>query len=165
MSRKNSLLFLGILTIVLPFLGFPNNWKKIFFIIIGLCVIWISRKISEGTSISLSFKENKTSSNNFKKSGSEFTKETTQEFVAESGNEDQGNHVETVSIQNPVQSTVQDTSILKTKPLKKSIYSRIPKRQTKPAIRIRGKELYSDKITSHDLEFATTANQENTYEN
>ncbi len=42
MSKRLSLLFIGIFTIVLPFLGFPTSWKMFFTVIVGMILVAIS---------------------------------------------------------------------------------------------------------------------------
>lgn len=42
MRKEKTLLIIGILVSVMPFLGFPNNWRIFLFVIMGLSVIYIS---------------------------------------------------------------------------------------------------------------------------
>jgi uncharacterized membrane protein len=42
MSKRLTLLFLGIIIILMPFLGFPSSWKNIFFVVVGLVIVLIS---------------------------------------------------------------------------------------------------------------------------
>ncbi len=42
MRKERTLLILGIFVAVLPFLGFPNSWRKLFFVIVGFAIIYIS---------------------------------------------------------------------------------------------------------------------------
>lgn len=42
MRKEKTLFIIGIWTIFLPFLGFPNNWRKILFLLTGLCIIYLA---------------------------------------------------------------------------------------------------------------------------
>lgn len=42
MRKERTLFFIGIWVGILPFLGFPNSWRKIIFIITGLALIYLS---------------------------------------------------------------------------------------------------------------------------
>ena len=42
MRKERTLLILGLWVAVLPFLGFPNNWRKILFVITGLALIYLA---------------------------------------------------------------------------------------------------------------------------
>ena len=42
MRKEKTLFILGIWTIFLPFLGFPNSWRKILFLLTGSCVIYLA---------------------------------------------------------------------------------------------------------------------------
>lgn len=42
MRKEKTLFILGIWIIFLPFLGFPNSWRKILFLLTGLCVIYLA---------------------------------------------------------------------------------------------------------------------------
>lgn len=42
MRKERTLFFIGIWVGILPFLGFPNSWRKILFIITGLALIYLS---------------------------------------------------------------------------------------------------------------------------
>lgn len=39
MSLDTLIMFLGALTALLPFLGFPNSWDKIIFLVVGVIII------------------------------------------------------------------------------------------------------------------------------
>ena len=39
MSRNKTILLIGILTVLMPFLGFPSTWKTVFYIIFGVILI------------------------------------------------------------------------------------------------------------------------------
>jgi uncharacterized membrane protein YuzA (DUF378 family) len=41
MRKERTLFILGIWVAVLPFLGFPDSWRRIFFIITGLALIYL----------------------------------------------------------------------------------------------------------------------------
>jgi hypothetical protein len=42
MSKNKILLFTGILIIIIPFSGFPEFWRRIFFVAAGLFLVMIS---------------------------------------------------------------------------------------------------------------------------
>lgn len=42
MRKEKTLLIIGIWIAILPFLGFPDTWRKIFFIITGFMVIYLA---------------------------------------------------------------------------------------------------------------------------
>ncbi len=42
MRKERTLFIMGFWVALLPFLGFPNNWRKILFIITGLLLIYLS---------------------------------------------------------------------------------------------------------------------------
>ena len=42
MKKERTLLGMGIWIAVLPFLGFPNTWRKILFVISGLVLIYLA---------------------------------------------------------------------------------------------------------------------------
>ena len=42
MKKETSLYLLGILVIILPYLGFPNNWRKFLFFVFGAIIIYIA---------------------------------------------------------------------------------------------------------------------------
>ena len=42
MSKQRAIFLLGIWVMVLPFLGFPNSWRKILFAITGLLLVYVS---------------------------------------------------------------------------------------------------------------------------
>lgn len=42
MRKERTLFFIGIWVGLLPFLGFPNSWRKIFFILTGLALVYLS---------------------------------------------------------------------------------------------------------------------------
>ena len=42
MRKERTLLVLGLLIIALPYSGFPSSWKTFIFLIIGLCILYIS---------------------------------------------------------------------------------------------------------------------------
>lgn len=42
MRKERTLFFIGIWVGILPFLGFPNSWRKILFIITGIALIYLS---------------------------------------------------------------------------------------------------------------------------
>ncbi|PIQ92420.1 MAG: hypothetical protein COV70_00610 [Parcubacteria group bacterium CG11_big_fil_rev_8_21_14_0_20_39_22] len=62
MKNAKSLFFLGVLLVMLPWLGFPFSWDSFFIVIIGLLVIMISRSVrkTEISSQNLQGKSKKT---------------------------------------------------------------------------------------------------------
>ena len=42
MKKERIILFLGIWIIILPFLGFPNTWDKVLFVITGLTISFVA---------------------------------------------------------------------------------------------------------------------------
>ncbi|MDQ5971433.1 MAG: hypothetical protein QG566_379 [Patescibacteria group bacterium] len=42
MRKERTLFFIGIWVGLLPFLGFPNSWRKILFIITGLAIVYLA---------------------------------------------------------------------------------------------------------------------------
>ena len=42
MRKERTLLILGIVIAFLPFLGFPNSWREVLFVMIGLSIIYLA---------------------------------------------------------------------------------------------------------------------------
>ena len=42
MRKEKTLFIIGIWVMILPFLGFPNNWRKVFFLITGLAIMYLA---------------------------------------------------------------------------------------------------------------------------
>lgn len=42
MRKERTLFFIGIWVGVLPFLGFPNSWRKVFFVVTGLAIVYLA---------------------------------------------------------------------------------------------------------------------------
>ena len=42
MRKERTLLILGIWVAALPFLGFPDSWRQIFFLITGVALVYLS---------------------------------------------------------------------------------------------------------------------------
>jgi hypothetical protein len=42
MRKERTLLVLGVLVSILPFLGFPDNWRVFLFVITGLSIIYLA---------------------------------------------------------------------------------------------------------------------------
>jgi hypothetical protein len=42
MRKEKTLFIIGLWVIILPFLGFPNTWRKILFLITGLAIIYLA---------------------------------------------------------------------------------------------------------------------------
>ncbi len=43
MRKERTLLILGLWVAILPFLGFPNNWRRILFILTGLALVYLAK--------------------------------------------------------------------------------------------------------------------------
>lgn len=41
MRKERTLFIIGLWVIILPFLGFPESWRKVFFIITGLMLFYL----------------------------------------------------------------------------------------------------------------------------
>lgn len=42
MRKEKGLFFVGFFILVLPFLGFPNSWKTVMFVIVGIIIIYLA---------------------------------------------------------------------------------------------------------------------------
>jgi len=42
MRKERTLLIIGLLVAVMPFLGFPNSWRKVFFVILGFAIVYLA---------------------------------------------------------------------------------------------------------------------------
>lgn len=42
MRKEKTLFIIGLWVTTLPFLGFPNNWRKILFLITGLAIMYLA---------------------------------------------------------------------------------------------------------------------------
>lgn len=42
MRKEKTLFIIGLWIIILPFLGFPNTWRKVLFIITGLAIMYMA---------------------------------------------------------------------------------------------------------------------------
>jgi len=42
MRKEKTLFVIGLWVVILPFLGFPNNWRKILFLITGLAIMYLA---------------------------------------------------------------------------------------------------------------------------
>ena len=49
MSKQRAIFLLGIWVAILPFLGFPNFWRKMLFIITGLLLVYVSYTLKRKT--------------------------------------------------------------------------------------------------------------------
>jgi membrane protein implicated in regulation of membrane protease activity len=66
MRKEKTLLIIGIWVAILPFLGFPDTWRKIFFVITGFMLIYLAyiyyqqtkARISKGENRSQTFVDN-----------------------------------------------------------------------------------------------------------
>jgi len=66
MRKERTLFIIGLWVAILPFLGFPSTWRKIFFVIIGLALVFLAflfynqtkKRILKDTRESKSFVDN-----------------------------------------------------------------------------------------------------------
>ena len=58
MRKEKTLLIIGIWVSILPFLGFPDTWRKIFFIITGFAIIYLSYLYYEQVKAAISRDDN-----------------------------------------------------------------------------------------------------------
>lgn len=42
MAHNKYILAIGIITILMPFLGFPSTWRTIYYVLAGLCLVIIA---------------------------------------------------------------------------------------------------------------------------
>lgn len=49
MRKERTLFFIGIWVALLPFLGFPNSWRKVLFIITGVALVYLSHLFKKET--------------------------------------------------------------------------------------------------------------------
>jgi len=42
MKKQRTIFILGIITAIMPFLGFPNSWRKLFFVLLGLSISYFA---------------------------------------------------------------------------------------------------------------------------
>jgi hypothetical protein len=42
MRKEKTLFLIGLWVIILPYLGFPNSWRNVLFIITGLAIIYLA---------------------------------------------------------------------------------------------------------------------------
>jgi hypothetical protein len=42
MRKEKTLFIIGLWVTILPFLGFPNNWRKVLFLITGLAIMYLA---------------------------------------------------------------------------------------------------------------------------
>lgn len=54
MRKEKTLFLFGIWVMILPFLGFPNSWRKTLFFITGLALIYLAYQFYLETKIRLS---------------------------------------------------------------------------------------------------------------
>lgn len=57
MRKERSLFIIGFWIMALPFLGFPDLWRKVFFILTGLILIYIGYLFSFEARVRISKKE------------------------------------------------------------------------------------------------------------
>jgi hypothetical protein len=66
MRKEKALFIIGLWGIVLPFLGFTNNWRKVLFFITGLAIVYLAylfylevkNRLSKDSSHSKTFVDN-----------------------------------------------------------------------------------------------------------
>lgn len=42
MRKERTLLVIGLLVAILPFLGFPNNWRRLLFVLLGVALVYLA---------------------------------------------------------------------------------------------------------------------------
>ncbi len=42
MRKEKALFFIGLFILILPFLGFPNSWKTVMYMIIGIIIMYLA---------------------------------------------------------------------------------------------------------------------------
>jgi len=42
MRKEKTLFLLGVWVMILPYLGFPSNWRKVLFLITGLAIVYLA---------------------------------------------------------------------------------------------------------------------------
>ncbi len=42
MRKERTLLIIGVWVAILPFLGFYENWRKILFVLTGICIVYLA---------------------------------------------------------------------------------------------------------------------------
>lgn len=42
MRKERTLFIVGIWVAILPYLGFPESWRKVLFLITGICLVYLS---------------------------------------------------------------------------------------------------------------------------
>jgi uncharacterized membrane protein YuzA (DUF378 family) len=42
MRKEKTLLIIGLWVMIIPFSGFPSNWRAIIFIITGICIVYLA---------------------------------------------------------------------------------------------------------------------------
>lgn len=42
MRKEKTLFLIGLWVMILPYLGFPNNWRKVLFFVSGLAIIYLA---------------------------------------------------------------------------------------------------------------------------
>ncbi len=42
MRKEKTLFIIGLWVMILPFLGFPNSWRKVLFVITGFLIMYVS---------------------------------------------------------------------------------------------------------------------------
>lgn len=47
MSKRKTMLFLGILVAIMPFLGIPSSWKTVAYLVSGIFIAWNSYQINK----------------------------------------------------------------------------------------------------------------------
>jgi len=60
MIKQRTIFILGLWTAILPFLGFPNNWKKVLFFLTGGLVAYLAFLLYREKKGVVAIKENKT---------------------------------------------------------------------------------------------------------
>jgi|GEM_PF-1398358 len=51
MSKRKSILWLGVMVALMPFLGFPSSWKTFFYVLAGAFIAWNSYQLNKHKTI------------------------------------------------------------------------------------------------------------------
>lgn len=62
MTNQRVIFILGLWTAILPYLGFPNNWKKVFFLVTGSTIAYLAYLLYREKKNAVAVKEKKANS-------------------------------------------------------------------------------------------------------
>jgi threonine/homoserine/homoserine lactone efflux protein len=60
MTNQRTIFILGLVVAIMPFLGFPSSWKKVFYILLGFGIAYLAYLLYKEKKASVSTKENRT---------------------------------------------------------------------------------------------------------